>query len=416
MELGLYNHLAQFKPFFSDRRLQHTLFIGKPRTGKTTALQRLALDDMHNGKSVLFIGDDTILDTIPQEKQADVIYFDAANRDFPFAFNILANVEPSRRSLFVNTFLDTVKGVWKFDASSTATLDQYIRAGTAALLGAPDTSLLSFEFLLTDDGYRAGIMRALKDKVMLDFWKKYDDLSESDKRRETSSTLNKIRALTFDPLLRNCFDQKRNALTFKNKVVIVSLRESEIGRENASFIGALILSQLYMDAQQGVATNVYIDGADRFGTAILFKLLSSCPTLSVQLSLQYLDQIDRRLQPALVGSVGTIVALRTSVRDAALLEPEFNLNNSHKHLFQLPPFIAYVAVDGVTTELRMLPHAYPLTPRTRKKIIARCQSQFTTPREAVEARLDRFFGEGKDAARIAKVAKNRGDHVKVSRL
>ena len=416
MELGLYNHLSQLKPFISDRRFQHTLFIGKPRTGKTTALQRLALDDMRSGESVVFIGDDSILDTIPQEKQADVIHFDAANRDFPFAFNLLANVEPERRSLFVATFLETVKGVWKFDASSTATLDQYIRAGTAALLEAPDTSLVSFEFLLTDPRYRAHIMRSLRDRVMLDFWQKFDALCASDQRRETASTLNKLRALTFDTRLRNCLDQKRNALTFRNKIVIVSLRESEIGRENASFIGALVLSQLYMEAQQGVATNVYIDGADRFGTAILFKLLSSCPTLSVQLSLHYLDQIDRRLQPALIGSVGTIVAFRTSVRDAVQLEPEFNLNNSHKHLFQLAPFIAYVVVDGVTTELKMLPHTYPLTPRTKEKIIARCISQYTTPRAAVEARLGRFFGEGENAARLAQVSKDHGSHVKVGRV
>ena len=97
MELGLYNHLSQLKPFISDRRFQHTLFIGKPRTGKTTALQRLALDDMRSGESVVFIGDDSILDTIPQEKQADVIHFDAANRDFPFAFNLLANARPWRQ-------------------------------------------------------------------------------------------------------------------------------------------------------------------------------------------------------------------------------------------------------------------------------------------------------------------------------
>lgn len=177
MVLGLYNQNRLLIPFQNKRRLQHTLFIGKPRTGKTTTLTRLALDDIHEGKPVVFLGS-TILEHIPEERQEDAINF-YPDREYPFSFNLLSDVDEDKRALFTATFLDTV------------------------------------------------------------------------------------------------------------------------------------------------------------------------------------------------------VAFTTSVKDAKVLEPEFHIENTQKtHLYDLKPFEAKVAIDGKDTNLKMPEHAYPLTPRVKKKIIARSRSQY----------------------------------------
>jgi hypothetical protein len=373
MELGLFNRNSILTPFTVERR--STLILGKPQTGKSTALSRLALDDIHNGLPVVYISDsvENVLNHIPKSRQKDTILFEPSS--FPFAFNILSSIPPNRHALFASTFLKTVKGVWGYENVATPVLDQYIRAGIQSLLQVPST-LVSLKFLLTDKNFRKDIQGQLTDPILKDFWDDYETLTDKEKRQDTSSTLNKIRSFLFEPNVRNCLDQKTNKLSF-NGIVLVSLKD-ELG-ENACLIGALVLCLLYVHVLEGVETNLYIDGAHKYGP--IDHLISRIHTV---FTLQFLDQVKN---PApLIGSVGQILAFRSSVRDSDFLEPEFNLTNDHFPLFALKPYRAMVAIDGIPTELHMLPHFYKKT--DGEKIRKRSQT-LSQPLHIIEKRLER---------------------------
>jgi hypothetical protein len=61
---------------------------------------------------------------------------------------------------------------------------------------------------------------------------------------------------------------------------------------------------------------------------------------------QYLDQLDERLQRAILGNVGTLIAFRIGVRDAKILADEFFPEFSIEDLVSLPRGKIYVSDGG----------------------------------------------------------------------
>lgn len=387
MELGHYNHLTETIPFNTEKR--STLFIGKRQPELSDALIRLALDDIYNGESVVFIDPigncvAEILRKIPKDRQKDVLYFNPKTQ--PFAFNILHNAQNA--PLLASTILETLKGIWGYERTPTPNLDQYVRGGIQTLLGTEGSTMLHLKTLLTDNQYRDSVQ--VQDPILKDFWTDYETLTSKEKRQDTASTLNKLRAFMFEPLVRNCLGQKTNKLVLKDRIVLVSLAEGELGSENSSLLGALILAQLYVEGVEGLSTNLYIDGAHRFGSAILGKVLTSCSAVHTQLSIQFLDQFKTDFQSFILGTVGQIVAFKTSVKDAKELEPEFNLTNDHYKLFEQRQGYATASIDGAPHVLLMYPNQRPETGQGLR-IIKRCASQCTQPLETIEKRIGSMF-------------------------
>ncbi|MEK7528793.1 MAG: DUF87 domain-containing protein, partial [Patescibacteria group bacterium] len=82
-----------------DRR-RHMYIIGKTGMGKSTLLENMIYHDIQSGHGVGVVdphGDlaDRVLDFIPASRTNDVVIFDPSDRDFPLAFNMLENVDPS---------------------------------------------------------------------------------------------------------------------------------------------------------------------------------------------------------------------------------------------------------------------------------------------------------------------------------
>lgn len=389
MELGLYNLNSKLVPFVVDKR--NTLIIGTQLANNTDLLTRLALDDIYNGSPVVFVdptgeATDQILKYIPKQRQSDVILFDPARQ--PFAFNILSGIEDGKKDLFASTVLETVKGIWGYENAPTPVLDKYFRGALLTALAAPGSTFFSLKFLLTDKTYRTETLAQIKDTVLDIFWKDYETLTDKEQRQDIDSTVNKLWAFLFSPLVRNCLDQRHNAMSFNQKIVLVSLRSREVGSENAALLGALVLASLYIE---DVEQNLYINGS-KFGTAILGNLLSTCPNVNTVLAVQFLDQIRTEFQPVLLGGIGQLVAFRTSYRDNVTLAPDFNLNRDNYSLADMNALgerTSYACIDGTTTVLQPIDRNYPETHQAQK-IIKRCMSQYTAPLSVIENRINRF--------------------------
>lgn len=67
---------------------------------------------------------------------------------------------------------------------------------------------------------------------------------------------------------------------------------------------------------------------------------------------QYLDQLDERIQRAILGNVGTLIAFRVGVQDAEVLAKEFWPDFGVKDLVSLPRYQIYLRlmIDGIVSK------------------------------------------------------------------
>src|SRR5437870_4352135 len=100
----------------ADRRA-HMYVISKTGTGKSTLMENLIGQDIQNGEGLALLdphGDlvEKVLTAIPENRKADLIYFNVAENARPLGFNPLENVAPEKRPLAAAGLLDAFKKIW----------------------------------------------------------------------------------------------------------------------------------------------------------------------------------------------------------------------------------------------------------------------------------------------------------------
>lgn len=161
------------KPFglgASERR-QHLYLLGQTGSGKSTLLHNSILQDIEAGRGVGLIdphGDmaQEILEHIPPWRTDDVVYFDPSAPD-PLSVNLF---KASGNNWHVVTagIVSAFKKIW--GDSWGPRLEYILYAAVAALLQCENTSLLGVSRMLSDDRYRAWVVRQVKDPMVRSFW------------------------------------------------------------------------------------------------------------------------------------------------------------------------------------------------------------------------------------------------------
>jgi len=127
-----------------DDRFSHVYVIGKTGTGKSTLLETMALQDVRRGAGLALIdphGDlvDRIASQIPDWRQRDVVYLNAADPHQPFGYNPLRHVREDRIPLAASGFLEVFKKMWP-DAWGVR-MEHILRNVLLALLEQPDATM-----------------------------------------------------------------------------------------------------------------------------------------------------------------------------------------------------------------------------------------------------------------------------------
>ena len=358
MELGTYNVHGNWLPFNWDDSF---LIVGTNRKEKTELIVRLALDHLQENPIVFLDSNgnaiEEILNHFPKSKSKNAIYFDASNRDHSFKLNFLHGIPREKHAQYASKLLEAIKAPSQYTIA-TATLDHYILYGIAALLDAGGYTLTDLPRFFTNRSFRTSVLVQVKDTFIRYVWDTFDALFPRDKSAEIRSSFTKLAALNLDPLVRDSLSQRKNRLRFKDKIVLISLPEKKLGKENTAMLGSLILAQLAIEDPD---TTLFIDGADLF---------SNIPDIPHVLTLKDFKDIP----------TGSHIVLKTSVKDADRMEPLFVLDDRHLRFFEIPEGMAYAGIAGQTIELQLYPHHYPLTNGVREKIIERCVIQYTKGR------------------------------------
>lgn len=212
----------------------------------------------------------------------------------------------------------------------------------------PKATLFTVSRLLTDLQFREKISHRLSDKALLDFWEK--EFRNYDKRQRTeavSPILNKIGQFSADPLIRNIVGQHKSTIRFqevidKKRILLGNLAKGKIGQDNATLIGALLLTKLQVAAlsRADIPENqrsdfyLFVDECQNFLTESLASMMAEMRKYRLNLILanQHLDQLNEfpAIRAAILGNVGSLIAFRTGALDAVVLQEEFFLSSPNR--------------------------------------------------------------------------------------
>jgi hypothetical protein len=353
----------------ADRRA-HMYIIGKTGTGKSTLLGTMVRQDIEAGRGLALLdphGDliERVLAGVPENRKADVIYFNVPDGAHPLGFNPLESVSPEKRPLAASGLLDVFKKIWA--DSWGPRLEHILRNALLALFDQPAATLADILRLLDDRGFRSHAMTRVHNTQVREFWlREYESYPARFRAEAVAPIQNKVGAFLADPLLNRILVQPRSAFDLRRvmdegKILLVNLAKGKIGEDTAALLGALLVSRIGLAAlsraemPEGERRDffLYLDEFQSFTTLNLANMLSELRKYRVGMILahQYLTQLDLPVRDAILGNAGTVVTFRLGLADAEILAKEFYPVFSATDLVSLPNYHVYLKlmIDGVVS-------------------------------------------------------------------
>ena len=394
----------------SDRG-RHIYVIGQTGTGKSGLLELLSLSDLHYNYGYAIIdphGDFAInnLRAIPANKVPDVVYFNPADTDYPIGFNPLEVTDPRQK---VQTSSELVGVMKRMFDSWGPRLEYILRNTILALLDTPGSTMLDITRMLTEKKFRKMIVGNVTDVVVRNFWE--SEFNSWDHRFQTEAVapvLNKVGAFTSNPMVRNIIGQPKSGFNLRQimdegKILILNLSRGLIGEDNASILGAMIITKIQLaamsradiaDIEDRRPFYLYVDEFQNFATDSFAVILSEARKYGLYLTLanQYISQMPEEVRSAVFGNVGSIVSFRASPDDAPLLEKYFNPQFETSDIIQLAnrSFVATLTIAGqkvpaFSGQTLDLPN---IVEDNLEAIINHSRYYYATPREVVEQQIE----------------------------
>ena len=393
---------------------QHIYIIGKTGSGKTTLLRNLIVQHIKLGHGVGLIdphGDlaEELLNHIPPRRADHLVYFNPGDIEFPIGMNVIGSVKPDDRHLVASGIVSAFKAIWR--DSWGPRLEYILYNAVSALLECRNQTLLGVNRLLTDDNYRAKVIRQIADPFIRAFWaEEYESYDERFKREAIAPIQNKIGQFLLNPVVRNILGQVRKKVDIpfvmnNSRLFIANLSKGQLGHDKANLLGSLLVTQFQLGAMARSTKPeserrdfyLFIDEFQNFTTDAFAAILAEARKyrLCLTLSHQYIDQLPDAIRQAVFGNVGTLVAFRMGYTDAEAMEKEFGKTIPATSLADLERYEAVVKllVEGANQEpfrAKMLP---PLENRVgrRNKLIALSRERFSMPRVKIEEKLKRWM-------------------------
>lgn len=390
-----------------DRR-RHLYIVGKTGMGKTTLIQNMLADDIAAGRGVCLVdphGDlaESIAGLVPKHRTNDVILFDVASREYVVGFNPLASRDPSRVDQVTSGVVSAFK---KLHDSWGPRLEDTLRNAVFAMV-EQGGNLLSVMRLLGEKQYREHVVPNIRDEVVRSFWiHEFASWSDNYRTEAVAAIQNKIRPFLTNTNMRAIVSQPGKSLDLRQimddgKVLIVNLSKGRIGEDNATLLGAFLVTSIQQaamtraDIPEGERRDffLYVDEFQNFTTGSFASVLSEARKfrLSLIVAHQYLAQINDETADAVWGNVGSIVAFQVGSDDAEVIAQQLGKYAGQitpENLSGLPKYAAYarLLIDGMPSNpfsLQTLPPRSELFDPDRAETIRRvARRRFATGRMA----------------------------------
>ncbi len=352
-----------------DRR-RHTYIIGKSGTGKTTLIANMAIDDIRKGKGVAIIdphGDlcNTILDYIPSNRINDCCYFNPADPDYVYPLNVLEAQNESQAELVASGVLSIFKKL--YGNSWGPRLEYILRNAILTLVFTPGSDMTHIVEILTSKTYRATVIDKLQNRTLKNFWvNEYNVMDEKFRVETISSILNKVGQFIASTNIRNTVAHAKSKVNIQEimdqkKILIADLSSGKLGEDNSALLGAMLITQIQLSAMNRIYQSqaersdfyLYVDEFQNFATEAFIKILSEARKFKLNLIVanQYMAQLDRTIQDAILGNVGSVMSFVVGSQDAYILQKEFGAQFPADDLVKIGRYqiICKLSIDSDTT-------------------------------------------------------------------
>jgi hypothetical protein len=369
-ETNFRNHRRRFGIRRADRR-HHTYVIGKTGTGKSTLIANLARQDIANGEGLALLdphGDlvEELARSVPEARRSDLIYFNATDPASVLAFNSLEITPSTPKPLVASGLIAVFKKIWP--ESWGPRMEYILRNVLLALLDLPGSTLLDVPRLLDDADFRSYVIGSVQNPAVRRFWlREYQKFPANFRAEAISPIQNKIGEFLVNPLLRRIVGQPKSSFDLRQvmdqgKVLLVNLAKGKIGEDTAALLGAMLVTKFSLAAMSRSDIPeadrrdfyLYVDEFPSFSTASFTGMLSEMRKyrLNLVLAHQYMAQVDEIVRDAILGNAGTVIAFRTGLTDALVLEKEFHPEFTAHDLVNLPNYYIYLKlmIDGVVSK------------------------------------------------------------------
>jgi hypothetical protein len=365
--LGMSNYRGIQRPVHlsNSDRLRHMYIIGKTGTGKSEFLKSMILQDIKAGKGLCFIdphGDavEQLLEMIPPERAEDVIYFNPGDTERPMGMNLL-EAETEDQKHFVAT--SVINMMYKlFDPYKTGIVgprfEHAVRNAILTILVEPGTTFVELMRVLTDSRYMQELLPKVTDPIIRRYWTdQIAQTSDFHKSEVLDYITSKFGRFVTNRMIRNIIGQSESSFDFRKvmdegKILFINLSKGQIGEENSSFLGLVLVPRILMAAMsrtdipedQRRDFNLYVDEFQNFATPDFAVILSEARKYHLALTVanQFIGQIEEEVKNAIFGNVGTIITYRVGVTDANYLAHEFNPVFSEDDLLNIEKYHVYI--------------------------------------------------------------------------
>jgi hypothetical protein len=352
-----------------DRR-RHMYVIGKTGTGKSTLLANMAINDLKNNEGLCVIdphGDlvETLLDYIPSHRINDVIYFDPSDPERTVQLNLFEGKNVVHRELIASGIISIFQKLYGY--SWGPRLEYILRNALLTLLKSENAKLSDILELLTNRKFRDKYVEKLEDPILKSFW--VDEFNKMQPRLRTesiASILNKVGQFVSSPLVRNVVNAQHSSFDIeeimdKGKILLVNLSQGRLGEDNATLLGAMMITKIQLAAMARVHDKeetrrdfyLYVDEFQNFATEAFIKILSEARKYRLNLTLanQYIAQIPEEVQKAIFGNCGNIASFVMGAEDAALFTREYGERYTPEELVSLERYqiINKLSIDNIVS-------------------------------------------------------------------
>ncbi len=350
--------------FTAAQRARHTYLVGKTRTGKTSLMKRLVVQEIALGHGCGFIdphGDAVhdLLGLVPEDRMDDVIYFDPTSPTCPI-FNPLGM--PYDHAKLTADIISALKMF--FGSSWGPRLEHLLRFALLTLLADEYLhTLADLRRLLVHDDYRATVLARVTHEQLREFWAH----EWEDARQSVPAVMNKLSEfLVPTSALERLFSTPKSEVDFPammngGKIFLANLGKGALGEEPSRLLGGLIttciqqaaLARTTLPEAERRPFSLYVDEFQNYTVASFATILAESAKYRLHLTLanQNLGQLPAELERAIFGNVATLVSFQVSAEDAPKLRREMHRSRIVVRIPESPDYVSLADFVAYQKEL-----------------------------------------------------------------